>query len=96
VIITTDANAMLAEVHERLPLILVPKDYARRLSDEPDPRDLMQPFPAEPMPMWPIATRVDKPEKRSARLIGIRVKNPKAPAVTREAEERPIVRAQAL
>jgi hypothetical protein len=32
------------------------------LGEEPDPRDLMRPFPAEPMRMWPISTRVNKPE----------------------------------
>ena len=34
----------------------------RRGCDEPNPRDLMRPFPAEPMRMWPISTRVNKPE----------------------------------
>jgi hypothetical protein len=31
-------------------------------AEEPDPRDLMRPFPAEAMRMWPISTRVNKPE----------------------------------
>ena len=39
-----------------MPLILAMDDYARWLGDEPDPRDLMRPFPAEPMRMWPIST----------------------------------------
>jgi hypothetical protein len=34
----------------------------RWLGEEPDPADLMRPFPAEPMRMWPISTRVNKPE----------------------------------
>jgi putative SOS response-associated peptidase YedK len=34
----------------------------RWLNDEPDPHDLMRPFPAEPMRMWLISTRVNKPE----------------------------------
>jgi putative SOS response-associated peptidase YedK len=50
-IITTDANELVGEIHDRMPLILAPGDYARWLSDEPDPRDLMRPFPAEPMRM---------------------------------------------
>jgi hypothetical protein len=29
---------------------------------EPDPRELMRPFPADLMRMWPISTRVNKPE----------------------------------
>ena len=61
-IITTDANELVAEIHDRMPLILAPADYTRWLSDEPDPGDLMRPFPAEPMRMWPISTRVNKPE----------------------------------
>jgi len=44
-----------------MPVILTPSDYARRLGDEPDPRDLMRPFPAGLMRMWPISTRVNKP-----------------------------------
>ena len=44
-----------------MPLILHPGDYARWLGDEADPRDLMRSYPAEPMRMWPIPTRVNKP-----------------------------------
>ena len=61
-VITTDANALVAEIHGRMPLILAPGDYTRWLSEEPDPRDLLRPFPAEPMRIWPISTRVNKPE----------------------------------
>ncbi|MBV9532498.1 MAG: SOS response-associated peptidase family protein [Bradyrhizobium sp.] len=43
-IITTDANELVADIHERMPLILAPTDYVRWLSDETDPRELMQPF----------------------------------------------------
>ena len=28
-IITTDANELVAEIHDRMPLILAPSDYAR-------------------------------------------------------------------
>jgi putative SOS response-associated peptidase YedK len=42
-IITTDANELVAEIHDRMPLILAPGDYIGWLSDEPDPRDLMRP-----------------------------------------------------
>jgi putative SOS response-associated peptidase YedK len=61
-IITTDANHLVAEIHDRMPLILAPGDFARWLSEESDPRALMRPFPADPMRMWPISTRVNKPE----------------------------------
>jgi hypothetical protein len=43
-------NELVAEIHDRMPLILALKDYARWLGVEADPHDLMRPFPSEPMP----------------------------------------------
>src|SRR5262245_41483703 len=68
-IITTDSNELVAEIHDRMPVILAPADYARWLNDEPDPRDLMRPFPAHLMRMWPISTRVNKPENDDPSMI---------------------------
>ena len=68
-IITTDANELVAEIHDRMPLILAPADYVRWLSDEPDPHELMQPFPAGPMRIWPISTRVNKPENDDPSIV---------------------------
>jgi putative SOS response-associated peptidase YedK len=68
-IFTTDANEMVAEIHDRMPLILGRGDYVRWLSDEPNPHDLMRPFPAEPMRMWPISTRVNKPENDDPSIL---------------------------
>ena len=65
----TDANSLVVEIHDRMPLILAPGDYGRWLSDEPNPRDLMRPFPAEPMRMWPISTRVNKPENDDPSIV---------------------------
>ena len=45
--ITTDANELVADIHDRMPVILAPGDYGRWLGEEPDPRDLMRSFPAE-------------------------------------------------
>jgi putative SOS response-associated peptidase YedK len=47
--ITTGANDLVADIHDRMPLVLAPADYARWLGEEPDPRDLMRPFPSELM-----------------------------------------------
>jgi hypothetical protein len=52
-----------------MPLTLSPADYERWVSDEPDPADLLRPFPAEPMRMWPISTRVNKPENDDLSII---------------------------
>jgi putative SOS response-associated peptidase YedK len=43
-IITTDGNELLAPIHDRMPVILAPKDFDRWLSPlDPDPRDLLKP-----------------------------------------------------
>jgi hypothetical protein len=60
---------LVAEIHDRMPLILPPGAYARWLGEQPDPRDLMRPFPSEPMRMWPISTRVNKPENDDASIV---------------------------
>src|SRR5213592_3435570 len=60
-IITTDSNELVAEIHDRMPVILAPADYTRWLDEEPDPRDLMR--------MWPISTRVNKPENDDPSII---------------------------
>lgn len=47
-LLTCAANPMMAELHDRMPVILAPADIARFL-DEADPRDLLAPFPADAM-----------------------------------------------
>jgi putative SOS response-associated peptidase YedK len=37
--------------------------------DELDPRDLLQSYPAELMRMWPISTRVNKPENDDPSIL---------------------------
>jgi len=68
-VITTDANEMVAEIHDRMPAILAPGAYEHWLSDEPDPRTLMRPFPAELMRIWPVSTRVNKPANDDPSII---------------------------
>jgi len=52
-----------------MPLIIAPEDYAPWLGEEADPRELMAPFPASPMRMWPISTRVNKPENDDPSIL---------------------------
>src|SRR5690242_18354613 len=68
-IITTDANSLVAEIHDRMPAILSPVDYTRWLSDESGPRYLLRPFLSEAMRMWAISTRVNKPENDDASIL---------------------------
>ena len=51
-----------------LPLILARADYARWLSDERDPSDLMS-RSQRSMRMWPISTRVNKPENDDPSIV---------------------------
>jgi putative SOS response-associated peptidase YedK len=68
-ILTTRANSLVRRIHSRMPLVLAPADYARWLSDEEDPRDLLKRYPSEPMTMWPVSTRVNTPKNDDPSLI---------------------------
>jgi putative SOS response-associated peptidase YedK len=46
-VITVPANALIAPIHDRMLAILPNDQFARWLSAEEDPRDLLVPFPAE-------------------------------------------------
>jgi hypothetical protein len=41
----------------------------RWLGVEPDPHDLLITYPSEPMTMWPISTRVNKPENDDPSIL---------------------------
>jgi putative SOS response-associated peptidase YedK len=57
---------LVADIHGRMPPILPTEGYTRWLSD---PSDLMRPFPAGLMRMWPILTRVNKPENDDPSIL---------------------------
>jgi len=60
-ILTTTENELMRPIHDRMPVILEPRDYDRWL-DAGDPArppvDLLRPFPAEMMLAWPVSDRV--------------------------------------
>ena len=69
-VLTCPPNEMIATIHDRMPLILHPEDYTRWLSDlEPDPHDLLKPFPADLMTMWPISTKVNYPRNDTPDIL---------------------------
>ncbi|EJZ17414.1 SOS response-associated peptidase [Rhizobium sp. Pop5] len=68
-IVTSEPNEMMAEIHDRMPVILHREDYERWLSPEPDPHDLMKPFPAELMTMWKIGRGVGSPKNDRPDII---------------------------
>jgi putative SOS response-associated peptidase YedK len=68
-VITVPSNDLVSKIHNRMPAILTPESYDRWLGLEPDPHDLLVTYPSEPMTMWPISTRVNKPESDDATLL---------------------------
>ena len=68
-IITCPANELVSAIHHRMPVVIGPQDYRRWLSDEPDPRDLMVPYPSELMTMWPVDRKVGSPKYNTPDII---------------------------
>lgn len=68
-IVTCTPNELVGTIHDRMPVILHAKDYARWIGSEPDPADLMVPFPSDLMKMWPVSTRVNTADNEGADLI---------------------------
>ena len=68
-IITTDANELVAEIHDRMPLILAPCGLCSLAQQRTKPHELLRPYPAAPMRMWPISTRVNKPENDDPSIV---------------------------
>ena len=74
-ILTTDANEVLDPIHNRMPVILEPKDYSRWLEPaavEWLPADLLRPFPAERMTAWPVSERVENVRNNDPELLAPR------------------------
>jgi putative SOS response-associated peptidase YedK len=62
-IVTTDANELLAPIHDRMPVILVPGDVAAWLNTAAPPEAalaLLRPCPAGVLVAYPVSTRVNK------------------------------------
>lgn len=72
-IITTEPNELMAPIHNRMPVILHTRNYAKWLDPSPQTPDnllpLIQPFPADNMSAHPVSTLVNKPANDSAELV---------------------------
>ena len=71
-ILTTDPNEVTEPFHNRMPVILEPKDYDRWL--EPGdparpPVDLLRPYPADRMRAWPVSARVGNVRNNDPTLL---------------------------
>jgi putative SOS response-associated peptidase YedK len=72
-IITTQPNALLQTIHNRMPVILPPEAYQQWLAQEDrQPAQLsalLQPYPPEEMVAFPVSRLVNRPEYESPELI---------------------------
>jgi putative SOS response-associated peptidase YedK len=72
-IITTDANALMAPIHDRMPVIVRPCDYGLWLDPAvADPgrlQPMLRPSPAEELDLYPVSTLVNHPAHDEARCI---------------------------
>lgn len=62
-IITTSANALMAKIHQRMPVILPREAYERWLDrsykDTDELQKLLRPYPEEEMEAWPVSKTVN-------------------------------------
>ena len=56
-------------VHDRMPVIIAPKDYDRWLGLEPDPHDLLAPYGDDLMSVWPVGREVGSPANDTAEIL---------------------------
>jgi putative SOS response-associated peptidase YedK len=72
-VITTDANSVVAKLHDRMPAILQESDYDAWL--DPENRNAeslkpkLNPYPADQMRVYPVSTNVNRVENDDDTLI---------------------------
>jgi putative SOS response-associated peptidase YedK len=72
-IITTTPNELMGAIHDRMPVILHPRDYAKWLNSAPQTPEnlqpLIKPFPADAMTAHPVSTLVNKATNDSPEMV---------------------------
>lgn len=72
-LITTSANELVGRIHDRMPVILNEEDHGRWLGEEPadvvDLKQLLRPFDARDMIMWPVDRRMNRPQVDDVSLL---------------------------
>jgi putative SOS response-associated peptidase YedK len=69
-IITTEANTLMAQIHDRMPVIVAQGDWPAWLGEgsATDPLLLLKPFPADQMTMWPVDKRISNVKNEDRQL----------------------------
>ncbi len=69
-VLTTSANALMAPIHERMPVILHQDDYQSWIHAEPaEVKALIRPWPARGMRAYPVSRAVGNVRNNSPQLI---------------------------
>jgi putative SOS response-associated peptidase YedK len=74
-LLTTEANELIAPLHDRMPVILPPESYELWLNpSEQDPavlHPLLAPYPPDKMAARPVSRRVNDPSADDAGLVDL-------------------------
>jgi putative SOS response-associated peptidase YedK len=71
-IIVTDANELVAPLHDRMPVIIDPTDFDDWLDTSAGPeivQSLLKSYPSEAMTAYPVSKHVNKPENDDPECI---------------------------
>src|SRR5690606_14441533 len=72
-IITTEANSLVKDVHDRMPVILTKESESewldRKIQDEHELKNLLVPFSAEEMQAYPVSPLVNSPKNDVKEIV---------------------------
>lgn len=69
-IITTNANSTVAELHDRMPVIVEQKDWPTWLGGvEGSPVELLRPAADDLLRIWPVSRKVNSPDNNGPELL---------------------------
>jgi putative SOS response-associated peptidase YedK len=69
-ILTTAPNSLTEPIHDRMPVIVVPKDYERWTDPSTaPPLDLLRPYPANHMRAWPVGEQLGNVRNNAPGLL---------------------------
>ena len=74
-ILTTDANAPMRAIHDRMPVVLAPDERAEWLEGE-DPAALLRSAPDDLLRFWPVSKAVNSPRNNGPELLAEQATTP--------------------
>jgi putative SOS response-associated peptidase YedK len=70
IMITMDANAMMVELHDWMPVILESEDWPTWMGEvDGAPANLLRPAADDVLKVWPVSKQVNSPENNGADLL---------------------------